>query len=154
MDRIEPGLRKIFSDLAFARRPWPLFISGPVGAGKTLAALALADRVESAIYLTPDGLCSTILESEPAVVRELWTTIERKALVIVDELGARERVSDFNYVSLKRAVDARDQHAGRAAVYISNLPGGELAKLFDDRLASRILCGTRYTLTGRDRRFT
>jgi DNA replication protein DnaC len=153
IEQVTPALRKIFADLAFARRPWPLFLYGPVGLGKTLAALCLCDRAASAAYFTAEGLCSATLESEPAAARELWNTIETKDLVVIDELGTRSNVTDFAYSTLKRAVDARDQHAQRAAVYISNLRPNELAALYDDRLASRVLCGTRLELTGADRRF-
>jgi chromosomal replication initiation ATPase DnaA len=140
--------------LAAGRARWPLFLFGSVGSGKTSAALALCDVVATAAYFTAEGLrSSTMPESDPLVVRQLWETIETKGLIVVDEIGARSQITDFGYQTLKRAVDARDQHAGRAAVYISNLGPGELERLYDERLASRLFCGTRFELTGKDRRF-
>jgi DNA replication protein DnaC len=153
MVAVDPVLRELFRELTAGRAPWPLFLFGNVGGGKTSAALALCDVVATAAYFTADGLCCAILEQDPSSVRDLWQTIEAKSLIVLDEIGARSNTTDFAYSTLKRAIDARDQHAGRAAVYISNLGPAELARLYDERLASRILCGTRFELSGTDRRF-
>jgi hypothetical protein len=110
--------------------------------------------VATAAFFTADGLCSAMMPgADPFAVRDTWEAIEEKDLIVLDELGVRGKVSEFGYGVLKRCVDARDQLAGRAAVYISNLAPAKLAELLDDRLASRILCGTRFELAGEDRRF-
>jgi hypothetical protein len=38
------------------------------------------------------------------------------------------------------------------AIYISNLEPEAIARVYDDRIASRLLCGTWYKLDGEDRR--
>jgi hypothetical protein len=53
---IDPALRQSLRRLALGELPWPCFLHGPVGTGKTLAALCLLDHlVEDGLYWTPGG---------------------------------------------------------------------------------------------------
>ncbi len=155
MAQVDQALVSTFRKLAGGAQPWPLFLFGPTGAGKTLAALSLCDHARTASYHTAEGLCDTTIELKyrPDELRDLWETIATKDLVVLDEIGIRGQASDFAYTTLKRLADAREMHAGRVAIYISNLPPREVATLYDDRICSRLLCGTRFELKGRDRRF-
>ena len=156
MAQVDPELVGVFRRLVAGENPWPLFLHGPVGVGKTLAALSLADHARTAAYFTADGLCNTLLElrDQPAMVRGLWDAIDGKHLVIIDELGLRGNVSEFFYGTIKRVADARELNAGRVGIFISNLDANQLVRIFDDRLGSRLFCGSHFHLTGRDRRFS
>jgi hypothetical protein len=152
MAEVDNALVDTFRRLAEGRAPWPLYLFGLAGSGKTSAALALADITRSAAYWTVEGLCSAVLESNPAEMNAAWEAIESKDLAVLDELGARERIGDLHYSAVKRFADAREIHGGRRAIYISNARPEQLVQLYDDRVISRLLCGTKFELTGRDRR--
>jgi hypothetical protein len=140
-----------FRSLVAGKAPWPLLLHGPAGGGKTCAALALADFAESAAYWTADGLVDAHMG--PGKV-DVWEAVQGKALVILDEIGAREKVTDLAYSTIKQLVDVREMSCNRVAIYVSNLGPDRLAGLLDDRLASRMLCGTVVEVAGEDRRFT
>lgn len=149
--RVSPNLAGTLDSLLSGSAPWPLLIYGPTGCGKTCAALAACDRAVSAAYWTSDGLCDRLLVPEG---RELLLAhLVEKELVVVDELGARQKATELEYAAVKRVADEREAQAGRVAIYVSNLAPSALANYYDDRVASRLLCGTRFELTGKDRRF-
>ena len=152
MAMVNSALVDTFRRLAEGRAPWPLFLYGPAGGGKTSACLAMCDIVRTACYWTIDGLCEAVLKSSPAETNCVWEAIEAKDLAVLDELGARERIGDLHYSAVKRFADAREVHGSRRAIYISNARPQELAALYDDRIISRLLCGTKFELGGRDRR--
>jgi DNA replication protein DnaC len=79
----------------------------------------------------------------------IWNGIDRAPLVVLDEIGCRDAVSDFRYETTKRVIDAR---RGKPLVCISNLSLGELVGLYDDRISSRLAEGTVFCLDGDDRR--
>ena len=60
-------------------------------------------------------------------------------MTVLDELGTRQQVSDFQYEVTKKAIDTRE---GRPAIVISNLSLTALAKVYDDRIAARLSEGT------------
>ncbi|HWB14487.1 MAG TPA: AAA family ATPase [Pirellulales bacterium] len=152
MAQVEPALVNLMRRLVEGKAPWPLYLHGQTGTGKTAAALALCDITVSAAYFVMDTLCSLILAAGPADVRNTWGDIEAKELVVLDELGTRQEVGDLHYATLKRVADAREVHAGRRAIYVSNLSPEEFCKVYDDRIKSRVLCGSKFELDGRDRR--
>ena len=156
---IDSGIRIEIRE-AIASGRWPLLMVGNVGAGKTCAALALLDHVSGTTqYHTAADLTDRLrratakeLESEqgylifPGDIWGLWRVAE---LVVLDELGSRETVSDWQYECVKRAIDERE---GRPAVFISNLLIEGLVRVYDDRIASRLACGTVVKFDGPDRR--
>jgi len=146
---VDRGLCDLFGDICNGVQPWPLFIHGPVGTGKTYAGLALADMVEHASYCTLDELCSDVMAGQRP-----WRDFssDDDHLLIVDEIGERAKVGDLLYVTLKSVLDNREFRHRRRGIYISNLPPAELVDLFDDRIASRLTCGSVYRLDGADRR--
>lgn len=150
MGKVDPKLVDVFRGLISGQKPWPLFLHGGVGAGKTLAALSLADFSATACYSTLDGLCGDIMQDDwhPAE----WERIGKKDLAILDEIGERSKVGDLAYTTLKRHLDEREQASGRIGIYISNCTSDQLCGLFDKRIVSRLLAGTVFHLDGDDRR--
>ncbi len=146
---VDAGLLAMLRKLVAGQAEWPLYLYGAPGRGKTSAALALADVVETASYATCEGLADATMADEAGT---LWARIQTKHLAILDELGARERVTDLGYSVVKRFCDLREQFAGRVAIYIGNVQPEAIPRIYDDRIASRVLCGICYHLDGGDRR--
>ncbi len=129
---------------------WPLTILGGVGVGKTCAALCLLDQCKGGRrYFTTMGLVSRLngyrRESAGSLESVFWDEWRKAMLVVLDEIGAREQVSDSHYESVKLAIDYRNEEP---AIYISNLTIAELTALYDDRIASRLQAGTVLDMFG------
>lgn len=142
------------------RKPWPLLLTGGVGTGKTLAALCLLDAVGGgSVYATVSEMCEdtqTAMRGElyddngaKVNTRIYWHNWREAKCTVLDELGSREKVSDHHYECVKRALDCRE---GKACVYISNLDLDGIARVYDDRIASRLAQGTVIQTAGHDRR--
>lgn len=71
-------------------------------------------------------------------------------LAVLDELAIRTSAKDLDYTAVKRFADIR---TGKPTIYITNVQPADLGKLYDDRIFSRVACGTWYECTGEDRRF-
>lgn len=132
---------------------WPITMLGPVGTGKTCAALCLLDMVGTRRYTTVQTMCDELIASQrddsdhgPTA---WWNRWARAKCCVLDELGTRDKVSEFQYECVKKAIDLRD---GAPLVCISNASLRELASLYDDRIASRLAAGTVIHFTGDDRR--
>jgi hypothetical protein len=162
LSEIDPDLRAHVRRVVAGEAPWPLVIHGPVGTGKTCAALVLLDHVAPAppyyqnrptSYQTASELAERVIEAQQGRlevwVPDLWKMIRDDALVVLDELGARSRVSDHHYDCVKRLIDER---LGRPLVVVSNLALDQVAEVYDDRIASRLAAGTVVLLKGDDRR--
>jgi len=121
---------------------------GAAGTGKSCAATALCNYVYDSLYVTVDEVCDAIMKDD----RNLHDLLRQRELVVLDEIGARMNVSELEYKAVKMVADWRERRMGRVAIYISNLKRDQVAEVYDDRIASRILCGTTYHLDGRDRR--
>ena len=152
LDLVDQGLLEVFRALVAGRAPWPLYLHGPTGAGKTMAVLCLCDIAETAAYWAVEDLCDFVMRENPVEVQGEFQRIGEKGLAVLDELGQRATIGDLHYSAVKKFADARELHAGRVAIYISNLPPKAFAELYDDRICSRVLCGTRHELMGEDRR--
>lgn len=152
--QVEHALVSVFDALVNGRASWPLFLHGKPGRGKTLACLALCDIVETARFDSTESLASLVMKLDVQGADAEFEHIGGKSLAVLDELGAREKIGDLGYGIVKRFCDAREQQAGRASIFTSNLPPHAIAGLYDDRIASRVLCGTIFELKGKDRRKT
>lgn len=162
---IHQSLRTVIRSLVSGESPWPLFLHGPAGTGKTCAALCLLDHVliggktPPTQYFTVSALCAALIESQLGRMEnavgakvwpaEFWQRIYAAPLFVLDEIGARETVSDAHYDAVKSAIDSR---AGKPFVAISNLPMARVEALYDARIASRLSAGTVIELGGADRR--
>lgn len=145
MNAVDVTLRNVMRDLVTGRLPWPLYLHGPAGAGKTRACLALLDFVLGSKYTTVAQAMTARMNDEPLP----W---ERPApLVALDEIGTRTKVRDLEYGVVVDCFESREWIAA-PAIYISNLDPTDLAKLYDDRVASRLLSGSTFRLDGNDRR--
>ena len=143
---VHPDLRLVFRRLVTGQAPWPLYLHGPVGTGKTMAALCLLDHVEESYYRTVSELADNRM-AKGTDMDHVGTV----RLAVLDEIGAREKVGDLVYEVVKEFADRREKW-GRVAVYVSNLDVPAMARLFDDRVADRLTCGTLFELTGKSRR--
>jgi hypothetical protein len=161
---VDPQLAETFAALCAGQRPWPMFLYGDVGTGKTLAALSFLDVAHGSRYATLESAC------DDNMAGRAWWREERDdertmpfsnvpeipegfhTPIVLDELGERSKVGDLAYTTLKGILDWREFHHSRVAIYISNLAPSALAELFDSRIVSRLTCGTVYKLAGKDRR--
>jgi DNA replication protein DnaC len=158
---VDKTLREALRATAFGELPWPLFIHGPAGTGKTCAALSLLDHAGGE-YFTSASLCEKVIDAQQERLswshegrsgilwpEMFWRAIAREPLVVLDELGTRDKVSDHGYETIKRLLDERQ---GRPLIAISNHSLETLERIYDDRVASRLATGTVVELQGADRR--
>jgi DNA replication protein DnaC len=156
---IDRSLSERLSKLAAGAILWPLLLTGPAGSGKTCAARCLLDCC-SGSYIVFQNFCERLIRAEKGELEStsgfrIWTSevwrddIENRELVVLDEIGMRESVSDFQYVTLKRILDLRE---GKPFIAISNKQPRELERIYDDRVVSRLCAGTIVILEGKDRR--
>jgi hypothetical protein len=162
-------LQAAIRSLVRGEAPWPLFLSGSIGTGKTCAGLCLVDHCDGE-YFTVSSLCTLDIEAMKGIltwkcltgvspqagdglvgVERLWAWLASKKLIVLDELGCREKVTDHHYDCVKRMLDER---LGRPLVLIANVPLDGIERLYDDRVASRMAAGTVVRLDGDDRRVT
>jgi DNA replication protein DnaC len=117
--------------------------------------------VVGGLYTTPRELCDYLIAANSNNLYDLWGRQGRVSaeavwhewrsttLTVLDELGAREKVSDYCYETTKLAIDRRE---GKACVFISNIGLEQIEAVYDDRIASRLSAGTVVSLDGDDRR--
>lgn len=158
IEEIHPNLRGALKLLCHGELPWPLYIFGPPGTGKTCAALCLLDYA-GGLYFTPQILCQDLLAASKEQLqteggrkltpRSIWAEIASTKLLVLDELGTRGKATDWQYECVKRSIDERE---GKPFVAMSNLDLDTLATIYDDRVASRLAAGTALHLDGNDRR--
>lgn len=178
---ISPTLTSTLADLVAGRQPWPLYLWGPAGTGKTSAALALLDRCGPVLpadlrcsYPAGDWLAGYVAARTIQQVRldadrgrlswgrpgsgtdELrWTVIAEKLttapLLVVDDLGVGA-LREFGLQVLLDLLDPRLGDPVRPTVAVSNLPPSRLPEFTDERVADRLLAGTVVELGGASRR--
>ena len=158
--KIEPELLALMRELLSGRWSWPLFLFGSAGTGKTCAALCLLDCLGGRYYALPNLLDDLIQAMQGRLYTAtgykmfpegIWQRVVEAPLVVLDEIGCREKVSDAHYEALKRLLDFRD---GCPLVAISNLEPEALRRLYDDRVYSRLMKGVVWDASGKDRRLT
>lgn len=143
--------------------PWPLFLHGPAGTGKTCTGLCLLDFAGGEFY-TVAGLCSTLIQAQQGRLEwshegrggnlwpeQVWDRIAKAPLLVLDDLGGRDKVTDAHYETVKTAIDERH---GKPFVVTSNLSLKKISALYDERIFSRLSAGTVLHLEGQDRRAT
>lgn len=149
---VDEVLQRAFRDLVLGCSAWPLLLWGPTGTGKTLASRCLTDFSPDAAFFHAKKLADTGWDADSFI----WHRVRECELLVVDEIGSE--CGSINYtaprVAMERVADLRESHAGRVAIYITNHDPEELADMYGDRTASRMMCGTIFHLDGCDRRFT
>lgn len=158
VEGVAPVLTKAFESCATGQEPWPLFVFGPAGTGKTCAALSFIDHY-GGVYFTASDFCNTLILARNGDlhwsngyernVLDVWSKVKSIEFLVLDELATRKTVSEFHYETIKKIIDIRE---GRPAMYLSNEGPSTLSKVFDDRVASRLASGTIVKLDGDDRR--
>lgn len=166
---VEEPLKIVFRALVRGQERWPLFLHGKAGTGKTCAALALLDHLWpwQQAYATTVDLTSAVMASYDKNRPDFdWqqfgpyrilndsredTPSDKRgaALMVLDELGMRDKVTDTHYECVKRVLDMR---RGQPLILVSNHGLKEIETLYDGRIASRCAAGTVVELRGRDRR--
>ena len=150
--QVHPKLRELLRAYIDGDVPWPLYLYGKPGTGKTCAALAFLDFVaDPTVYLTMAELMERINAAEFKADRleQVFRPILEARCVVLDEIGARERVPDAHYEALKKILDGRQR---RPLIVIGNLDLPGIAKVYDDRITSRLSCGCVREVGGPDRR--
>lgn len=141
---------------------WPLLMFGRSGSGKTCSALCLLDYTWGTYWTVPEFVELLIRADQGRLVRQgsngcdyacgrdwVWEKIDYSMVAVLDEIGARNIVSDHHYECVKRFCDLREE---RPTVYISNLTPHDLGRIYDDRIVSRLCSGTVLEMDGRDQR--
>lgn len=108
------------------------------------------------------GMCETLIQSQQGRLQwegighggtiwpeKFWEKVATAPLVVLDEIGCREKVSDANYEAVRRCIDER---YSKPFVCISNLELADVSRLYDARVVSRLAAGTVVSVEGSDRR--
>lgn len=93
-------------------------------------------------------LAADILRTIAAGDRRVFNDIEDAGLVCIDDIGLREPTPP-QLQALWEILTARER---KPLVVSSNLAPEELAKIYDDRILSRLCCGTTIHVRDSDRR--
>lgn len=162
-ERIPGPILRAFRACGRGESPWPLFISGPAGCGKSRAGLFLCDWVAADVRWRDAGELAAeladlkngrILEngrSDTPMALDHYKAEWRNwfALCVVDEIGARRQISDTAYESIKLVLDVREE---KPLLLLSNLTLEQIAAVYDDRIASRCAAGTVVMVDAVDQR--
>ena len=170
VNEIDPTLRIWLRDLVTGRKPWPFFLYGLPGRGKSCAALCLTDYV-GGWFIGADqfvdrmraadlgklmtGGASGICDPWPVSMEDAWQDWTEAPLVVLDEIGLNEAPTAFHKRIIKEAIDRRFelQREPKPTVFISNLNLTGISQRLNDQIASRLAaCGSLFELTGPDRR--
>lgn len=85
----------------------------------------------------------------PDKFRKLY--LNNPSLLVLDELGLRDSVTDSHYDAVYRCVELRTR---RPFIAISNHDLERLTKIYDGRTVSRLGAGTLVEVSGKDRRLS
>lgn len=160
--KISAPLVKVLHSCIDGKEPWPLLIHGPPGTGKTCAALCVLDLAQGE-YFTVADYCEQHNEAKAGRLQvsnggQIWRPtpfsfrarfIDRPPLIVLDELGARQQVTDAHYEAVKFAIDLREN---RPFIVISNVKPEQIGAMYDARIFSRLAAGTVIEVAGPDRR--
>lgn len=179
---IDDRTRAVIRSLVKGESPWPLYLFGPAGLGKTSAALAVLDHCGKAKgekyddtprglrdwwygYAEVRSLAGLRIQADKGnhsqflsvpdkfstwdAMLERW---ERLPVVVLDEVGVGKESGDFRLDVMLEVLNTRCNDPVRPMIVTGNLAPSQLPTVYDDRVASRILAGTVFQMTGKDRR--
>jgi hypothetical protein len=164
-------LRAVVRGLLAGARPWPLYLYGDSGVGKTSLALLLLDLcgpVPPAAGTRPErvrdwlaGYCevravpglkidadkgrlpwSNAGSSGEYAWHDLLGAVKRAPLFAFDELGVGATTADFRLDAVLEVVGERCVNPVRPFVVTGNVGPDELARIYDNRVARRVAWGT------------
>lgn len=180
LDRLRPELPRevvmvpldlsdAFTRCRMGEAPWPLYVYGDVGTGKTRFALLVNDWYGGRFFDFADLWAEYVvllkgdLAAEPSVVvsaggdaivsQHLWfQLLKASRLLILDDVGRRKDTEGGTARELLcRLLDVRE---GLPTICIGNLTPKEIETNYDARTASR-MCGRSWVcVRGKDRRKT
>ncbi len=145
ISQVNRDLLLTFAKLAAGDLPWPLYIHGGVGSGKTYASLCFCDVVQGAGYFTCDEIADAIMNGGSP-------EFDLRPLVVLDEVGERTKIGDLARQAVKRTLDERERHNNHVAIYVSNFRPEDLVDSHDGPIVSRLRAGTVFHLDAKDRR--
>lgn len=174
LDLIEPELRKELRNILMGRlNQYPVYIHGDVGVGKSYAAaLVFAHWEGPACWYDTNEWMQDVLTARSSrhktvsqryqggdrqyfgysferTEKQLWRMMmDPNRLWVFDDICVEEPGRTKREI-MHRISDCRQ---GKPTVYTSNKTIGELAELYDDRVASRVACGRELPCIGKDRR--
>ena len=137
-----------------------VFLTGPVGVGKTYAMAALLRNFVNQGYecrrIIFDDFCVQVRSTfSPASKLSEWDLIEPLKQVdklFIDDLGLRgKEESDFAYVTLFSILNNR-QEMRLPTIVSSNKSLAQLERSFDSRIADRLKTAVIIQMTGQSRR--
>ena len=145
----------------FSRQSESLLFLGRTGLGKTHLSLAIAGQTASrgaaVLYSSAQGIIDRYervrFDRDPtAEDRDFVQMAPRCDLLVIDDLGA-EFSTAFSQSVLYNILNARIT-AGLPVILSTNLTLEQLAAAYNERIASRVLCGcTSLSFVGKDIRF-
>jgi DNA replication protein DnaC len=116
-----------------------LYLFGPVRSGKTFTAVAIGQKYSGFIFKRVSTLLREIRSCEEAwQEQELLNSLINSKILILDDLGA-EKLSEFALSILNELIDERNMRNPNGLIITSNYSIQELGKIYEARLASRIL---------------
>lgn len=160
-EKVPKAIADAFKACRKGKAPWPLFISGDAGGGKSRFALLVNDWYggivsDFANIVDEYRLCKCgelrdeRYENAPIMREASYRQRMREfSLVVVDDIGQRDD-SDHARETLMMILNERE--GPHPTVLISNLPLSKLSALYDDRVASRMAAGTVVSVHGTDMR--
>jgi len=162
-EEVPAQLRQHIDGLCEGQLKWPLFLHGPVGTGKSCAALCLIDHVAKSEFWAMPALVDFVRNVQAGrqdwyecgrggtwTTKGWWQRVANMPLLVLDDVGLREVSDDFQMETLFLALEARD---GKPLILTSNLDPKEIQQLYNVRIRSRACSGIVYHLRGRDRRY-
>ena len=177
---VPADLRAKIRALVSGKLPWPLYLFGDAGTGKTCASLVMLDHCGSdafakscsdpirpwlAGFIDVRSIAGVKINTDKGKYRwgdedreeaarwdRLMKVVFRRPLVVFEEIGVGREAADFRLDVLLEVLEQRANDPVRPFVVTTNIKPSELATIYDDRVADRILCGTIHRMEGQSRR--
>ncbi len=150
LDDSKCNLRAVDEVISLLREKYsPVYIHGATGRGKSF----LAARVFVGVSLWPNwyrygDFVDGVIRSSKGDGVAGWLKIEEAKLLIIDEIGIGA-VTEWKNEIMWKILELRKD---RPTVLTGNIKPTELTKIFDARIASRIVAGSLVEVDGHDLR--
>ena len=145
LNEVSPKVLQQIRSVCNCERPWPIYMYGKTGVGKTSAALAITDHVTRCWY-------TDIADMPPPWERHWgdWNQIRRCNLVVIDDIGqVGAEKTDFEYKQIAKVFRLRNY---KPTIWVSNHEPKLIDELFDTRIWDRLCKGTIIHYDGVSRR--
>ena len=163
LNEVRADVWKFLLELCDGQHPWPLFLHGPSGSGKSCAALCLVDRIPGAKFWPMPAMDHQVREIKagtaiwykvgvggPWTMKNWWNSIASLPLLVLDDVGIPEVHSETKAETLFMALEARE---GKPLICTSNLNDKDIETTYSSRIQSRMCSGSVRSLIGPDRRY-